>query len=126
MGFMGKSKLTTWSTLPPSPPPKSNPRAAKSVHTITTAVPSACDPSTNSRMLSLRSSAVMSPLYITTAVSDSFRENSTAWQLGMVLQNTMVFLPDLKSPLTICSTTAILSTLPGQSTNLCLRLGADL
>ena len=65
-------------------------------------------------------------MYMTTRNSASLSENSTAWQLGMVLQNTMVFLPDLKSPLTICSTMAILSTLPGQSTNLCLRLGADL
>mmetsp|Transcript_1374 Transcript_1374/g.3052 ORF Transcript_1374/g.3052 Transcript_1374/m.3052 type:complete len:224 (-) Transcript_1374:793-1464(-) len=43
----------------------------------------------------------------------------------MVLQNTMTFFPVRKSPDTICSTTAILSTDPGQSMNRCFRLGAE-
>mmetsp|Transcript_14669 Transcript_14669/g.61914 ORF Transcript_14669/g.61914 Transcript_14669/m.61914 type:complete len:244 (-) Transcript_14669:384-1115(-) len=123
---MGKSKFSTWSTFWPSPPPKSNPRAARSVHTMTTAVPSSKSPSTNSRIECCLPSTVMSPLYITTGTSLSLSANSTAWHDGIVLQNTMVFFPARKSPATICSITAILSTEPGQSTKRCFRLGADL
>ena len=126
MGFMGKSKLTTCSTFPAAPPPKSKPRAARSVQTMTTAEPSWKSPSTNSFMLAWRPSTVMSPLYITTGSSASCSAYSTAWHEAMVLQNTIVFFAPRKSPLTICSTTAILSTLPGQSMNRCLRFGADL
>mmetsp|Transcript_5345 Transcript_5345/g.13632 ORF Transcript_5345/g.13632 Transcript_5345/m.13632 type:complete len:304 (+) Transcript_5345:268-1179(+) len=122
MEFMGKSKFTTWSTLTP---PKSSPRAARSVQISTTALPSSWSPSTKSHMAAVRPSTVMSPLYITTGSSASFSAYSTAWHDGIVLQNTITLEPDRKSEDTICSSTAILSMEPGQSMKRCLRLGAE-